>query len=105
MSGFCVAALSQHKGAQRNHGASTEQLWMERGQKGKERNFGRNSSAWAARPKAVSTDITILENVRAGIPSSPPGSFDSIYIEMEEFVSLINKTLGQKSISMREPRT
>jgi hypothetical protein len=30
-------------------------------------------------------------------------SFDSIYIEMEEFVSLINKTLGQKSISMREP--
>jgi hypothetical protein len=34
---------------------------------------------------------------------SVQNSFDLIYDEMEEFVSLINKTLGQQSISMREP--
>jgi hypothetical protein len=34
---------------------------------------------------------------------SVQNGFDSIYIEMEEFVSLINETLGQKHISMREP--
>jgi hypothetical protein len=38
---FCVAVLSQHKGAQRNHGASTEQLQMELGQ---ERDLGRKCS-------------------------------------------------------------